>query len=82
METVSKRERNINNYLKKLEANSKNIDYVNSFGEKNNLSKDDLNYLIKQGYFKLAIVLSNRNRPGTIEKIEVLDSCDLNKEVS
>ena len=36
METISKRERNINNYLKKLEANSKYIDYVNSFGEKNN----------------------------------------------
>ena len=49
METVSKRERNINNYLKKLETNSKYIDYVNSFGEKNNLSKDDLNYL-KVGY--------------------------------
>lgn len=29
METVSKRERNINNYLKKLETNSKYIDYVN-----------------------------------------------------
>ena len=46
------------------------------------MKKDDLSYLIKQGYFKLAIVLSNRNRPGTIEKIEALDSCDLNKEVS
>ena len=56
METVSKRERNINNYLKKLEANSKYIDYVNSFGEKNNLSKDDLNYL-KVGYASFLLFL-------------------------
>ena len=56
METVSKRERNINNYLKKLEVNSKYIDYVNSFGENNNLSKDDLNYL-KVGYASFLLFL-------------------------
>ena len=56
MKTISKRERNISNYLKKLEANSKYIDYVNSFGEKNNLSKDDLNYL-KVGYASFLLFL-------------------------
>lgn len=56
METISKRERNINNYLKELEANSKYIDYVNSFGEKNNLSIDDLNYL-KVGYASFLLFL-------------------------
>lgn len=52
-------------------AHGKNLDEI--------LKKDGLSYLISKNYFENVIILSNKNGPGTIEKIHKLN--ELKKEV-
>ncbi len=56
MEENKKREQIINTYQELLEANIKYLEYLNSFGEKNELDEKSIN-LLKVGYATFALLL-------------------------
>lgn len=56
MEENKKREQIINTYQELLEANIKYLEYLNSFGEKNDLDEKSIN-LLKVGYATFALLL-------------------------
>lgn len=56
MEGNKKREQIINTYQELLEANIKYLEYLNSFGEKNDLDEKSIN-LLKVGYATFALLL-------------------------
>lgn len=56
MEESNERQQIINNYQELLEANIKYLDYLNSFGGKNNLDEKSIN-LLKVGYATFALLL-------------------------
>lgn len=56
MEESKKREQIINTYQELLEANIKYLEYLNSFGEKNDLDEKSIN-LLKVGYATFALLL-------------------------
>lgn len=56
MEENKKREQIINTYQELLEANIKYLEYLNSFGEKNDLDAKSIN-LLKVGYATFALLL-------------------------
>ena len=56
MEESKKKEQIINTYQELLEANIKYLEYLNSFGEKNDLDEKSIN-LLKVGYATFALLL-------------------------
>lgn len=56
MEESKKKEQIINTYQELLEANIKYLEYLNSFGEKNDLDAKSIN-LLKVGYATFALLL-------------------------